>query len=422
MNISLAEVKLPEIDATRLKRSKDEWVEYGAKNDFPDYLIQLEKKVTTHGSFIEKRQELIKSEGLTYSDDIAGFIEAINEELETADDLLDQVAADLATLETFAVMVRYNKLKDKIVALDYVDSSKVRPHKVLDERGRIQGYWVCADWSNVRENIPVYFEKFNPGKIGKTTQLYFYSRTALGQPFLPKVSYAAALNYMELSYELSKFGLNTVINGFFSSGILKVKATMNDDQKYVFTNKVKESFTGSENASKLMVTVSEETDSITFTPLNTTDNTPLLKALRDMCTEEICSAHRGNPIVAAIQASGSTLGSDGKLYRDSLEIYYNTVIRQLQKPFIAFMEKVLTFNGFTDFELEITSSAMLSNSLDMATKADFIKPEVWLAEYGYTKEDIKSELLDAAGDVVDPQNAPEDPNALPDDTDETPEV
>lgn len=408
-NIKLAEVKMPTVNMTQLRFNTNPWVDYGNKNLWPDYLIKLIPASTVHQSFLNKRSELILSEGLSYSDNIAAFLEKINEEGQTADDLLELSANDLSVLETFAVVVRYNKLKNKIVAMDYIDSSKVRADKNLDVFGNVQGYWISADWSNTTMNKPEYFEKFNPNKVNETTQVYFYHKRALGNPFYPVISYSSALTFVEMAYEVGKFALNDVINGFFGSALLNIKANMTDEQKAEFIAKIKSNFTGTENASKLLTTVSEEVDAVTLTPLNTTDNADKVVTRRDVYVAEISTAHRGNPIVAGVTPDGSTLGSDGKLYRDSLEIYYNTVIRQLQKPFIAFLERVLDFNGYTDYELDITSSAMMTNTEVPAWKMDYIKPEVWLAEQGYSPEDILEELVNEAGDVTDPEDAPEEP-------------
>ncbi|WP_299988735.1 hypothetical protein [uncultured Pontibacter sp.] len=415
-NIKLAEVKMPTINLTQLKYSPNPWVDYGNRNLWPDYLIKLIPASTVHQSFLNKRAELILSEGLTYSDNIASFLENINEEGNTADELLELVANDLAPLETFAVVVRYNKLKNKIVALDYLDSSKVRVDKNLDELGNVQGYWVSADWSNLPMNQPVYFEKFNPNKVKETTQLYFYHKRTAGNPFYPVISYASALTYIEMAYEVGKFALNDVLNGFFGSGLLNIKANMTDEQKAEFITKITSSFTGSENASKLMTTISEDVDAVTLTPLNSTDNSDKVVTRRDVYVAEISTAHRGNPIVAGVTPDGSSLGSDGKLYRDSLEIYYNTVIRQLQKPFITFLSRVLNFNGFADFELDITSSAMMTNTEVPVWKMDFLKPEVWLSEQGYTPEDILDSLKDGNGDIEDPEEDENVPTDTPEDT------
>ena len=389
-HVNLAEVKLPEIRPSQLRYTTFNWVPYGETNNFPDYLIKSARKSPVHSSFINTRQNLIKGEGVTYSDDLSSFLEALDEEGCTINELCEHVATDLSILETFAVAVRYDGTKKNIIHLDYIDSSMVRPDKNLDEFGKIQGYWVCADWHNPTINAPIYYAKFNPNKVKETTQLYFYHKRGLGQPFLPDVSYLSALNYVELGYELSKYGLNSVLNGFFASAILNVKANMTEDQKSEFQRSVKSSFQGSENASKLMVVVSEDVDSIKIEPLNAGDNTAMLNALDSLVTKHICTAHQGNPIIAAIQTDGSTLGSDGKLYRDSLEIYYNTVIRNLQNPFVRFMKKVLDFNGFSEYEFEISSSALMTKDIPDWVLQDLIEPKVVAAMYGFKDEDLVS--------------------------------
>ncbi|MFD2717910.1 phage portal protein [Hymenobacter monticola] len=387
-HVNLAEVKLPEIRPSQLRYTVNDWVPYGESNNFPDYLIKSARKSPIHSSFINTRQNLIKGEGVTYSDDLAAFLEALDEDGCTINELCEQVATDLSILETFAVAVRYDGTRKNIIHLDYIDSSMVRPDKNLDELGKIQGYWVCADWSNTTINVPTYFEKFNPSKVKQTTQLYFYHKRGLGQPFLPDVSYLSALGYIELGYELSKYSLNSVLNGFFASGIMSVKANMTEEQKGDFQRAVKNSFQGSENASKLMVVVSEDVDTVKIEPLNAGDNTPMLNALDELVTKNICTAHQGNPIIASIQTDGSTLGSDGKLYRDSLEIYYNTVIKNLQNPFIRFMKKVLDFNGFKEYEFEIASSALMTKDIPDWVLQDYIQPKVVAAMYGFKEEDL----------------------------------
>ncbi len=409
---------MPTVNLTNLRYSTNAWVNYGDNNFWPDFLIKLVPFSTVHQSFVNKRAELILSEGLSYSDDIAPFLENINQEGQSADDLLELVANDLSVLETFAVVVRYNKLKNKIVAVDYLDSSKVRVDKNLDELGNVQGYWASADWTNTTINTPVYYERFNPNNINQTTQIFFYHKRALGNPFYPLVSYASALTYIMMANEVGKFALNDVLNGFFGSALLNVNAPMTEDQKAEFITKTTKAFTGAENASKLMVTVTEDAEAITLTPLNATDNADKVVTRREVNVSEISTAHRGNPIVAGVTPDGSQLGSDGKLYRDSLEIYYNTVIRQLQKPFINFMERVLDFNGYTDYELEITSSALMTNSEVPAWKMDFLKPEVWLSEHGYSKEDILDSHIDENGDVEDPEETEDVPEA----TEPNPEI
>ena len=402
--VNLAEVKIPEFNASQTRTSPDEWVKYGDTNLFPEFLMKSVKHSTRHSAFIGLRENMIKGSGVTCSDNLKSFLENLDEEGQTVEELLEDWATDMSILETFACAVRYNASKTAIIHLDYLDSSKVRPARIKQtaeelkngELPVIKGYYVSQDWSDVQRNPPVFYEKFNPNRIDKTTQLFFYHKRANGQPYLPEVSYASCLNYVQMEYEASKYGLNTMLNGFFASAILSVTAGMSEEQKTAFKNGVNATFSGSENASKLMVVVSEQADSVKVTPISTSDNTPMLEALLAMSEAAICTAHRAQPVLAGIQSTGSGLGSDGKLIKTSQELYYNNVIVHLQKPILAFLKRVFKFNKITDYTLLIQSINLISEDTPDWFLQNYIKPDVLAARYGFKASDLKVEDLPEA--------------------------
>lgn len=254
--VNLAEVKIPEINPNQVRYSPTQWVYYGDNNLFPDFLMKSVKKSTNHSAFIGLRENMIKGKGITYSDNLKEFLENLDEEGNTIEELLEDWATDLSILETFACAVRYNKTKDKIIYLDFIDSSKVRPAKIEQTPEElaagvpptIKGYWVSADWSNTSINQPRYYEKFNPNDINDTTQLFFYHKRANGQQYIPEVSYVSCLNYVEMSYQMGKYGLNAMLNGFFASAILQLNASLSDEQKERFKQSINSNFQGSDNA------------------------------------------------------------------------------------------------------------------------------------------------------------------------------
>jgi hypothetical protein len=399
LNIALSNVKIPTINIAQLKRTKDEWVKYGDRNLYPNYLIELVNKSSVHQAFIEKKRELMTSEGFVYSENLAPFLERINEYGETINDIHAMVAGDAAIHETMSVFVRYNKQKTKIVSLDFCDTSFVRPDKNLDGFGRIQGYWVCADWSNTRDNEPKYYERFNTENINETTQLWHFKKHSYGQPFYANVSYSSIINYIEAAEKLSVFLVNTIENGFYSSAIVEITAQMTDEQKRKFVADFTSKNTGAENAGKITFIISEQQGAVKVTPLSASDNTNIINAVRNICISEISTGHRGNPSIAGISAEASGFNSEGALSKQEMKKFYD-VIRGLQLPFLKFVKSVIEFNGITEYELDITQSASMSDEMDENLKADLIKAEVIAAEYGYTRDDIKPSVL-ADEDVED---------------------
>jgi hypothetical protein len=412
LNIALSDVELPTINVANLKRSKDNWVSFGKNNQFPNELIKLLSKSTVHQALIEKKRELIVSEGMSYSENIAPFLEAINEYDETIDDIHEKCASDAAIHETQSVFVRYNRQKTKIIALDHCDTSFVRPDKNLDQFGRVQGYWICADWSNTRDNTPFYVEVFNPNNINETTQLWHYKKHSHGQPFYANVSYSSALNYIEAAERLSIFLVNIINNGFYSSAIVEVNAQMTDDQKRKFVADFTSKNTGAENAGKITFIISENKGSVTVTPLSNSDNTNIINAIRNICIAEIATGHRCNPSVAGVSPDQTGFNSEGALSKESMRQFYD-VIRGLQLPFLKFVRRVIDFNGVSEYELDITTSASMSDEMDSMMKMDLIKAEVIAGEYGYSRNDIKPSVL--ADEAVEDEIAEQKEDIITDD-------
>lgn len=408
--VNLAEVKIPEFNPHQVRFSPNKWVNYGDTNLFPDFLMKSVKKSPVHSAFINLRENFIKGAGISYSDNIKDFMENLDGEGTTIEELIEDIAGDLSPLETFACFVRYNKKKTIISAIDYVDSSKVRPAKIeqtpeeieAGEAPKIKGYWISADWNDTNHNKPVFYQRFNTSNIDETTQLYFYHKRANGQPYLPEVTYASCLNYVQMEYEISKFGLNHMLNGFFGSAILTVAQSMPDDMKSKFKREIQNNFIGSENASRLLVRVSENADDLKITPLSTSDNTPMLVTFSNIAESAICTAHRAQPVLAGIQSEGSNLGSDGKLIKTAQELFQNNVIVHLQKPILSFLKKVLRFNGVTDYTLNFQTLNLVSEDIPDWFIQDYVKPEVLGAKYGYKPEDLVSAPVESAPIIETP--------------------
>ena len=372
---------------------------YGERHNFPKFLIDAEGKCAPHAAFLGLRRNLIAGEGLTAADNLKEALANISDE-GSADELLEQAGADLAVLETFACQVVYNQTKRRILNVYHVPSANVRPHKELDERGNPIGYWLSADWTNTTSCAPKFYERFDPKGIGKYldkvskeqaapvgSQIYFYHKRALDQPYLPEVSYRAALTHVEMSREMGVFALSSIVNGFFASGMMRINSSMDPEAKEKLHHDFNSTMAGAENASKILLTVGEIGD-VDWIPVNSEDVTARIEAYNRIIVEQVCSAHRGNPMLAGIQTEGASLGGDANTYSTALDVYHSTVINPLQAPFIRFLKRVLEFNGAKDIELGIAKLGLVNASMSDDMKFKLLKPDVIAAEYGYKPEDL----------------------------------
>jgi hypothetical protein len=407
--INLAHVQLPKFEQALIRTSVRPWVEYGDNNLFPDFLINCIDKSTRHSRYLNLRENCIKGGkiGLTYSDDIKEFLENIDGVGGTAQNLLNQWAVDLAVLETFACFVRYNK-KGEIAAIDYIDSSKVRvakPQYTQDELeaglpAEINGYYISDDWSDILRNKPVYYDRFNPtprnakGDIVKPSasiQLFYYRKKALKQPYYPQLSYASCLNNVLAQEQLSLYGLNSLLNGMFSSSIIHMIApNMSDEEQSMMHRKINQKFSGAENNSKSMLVVTEdEKATIDIKPLTIGDNTNLIESIRSQTEQAIDVAHGCRPELVGIPSNGG-LATDGNSIGPSMEIYQNNVINALQAGILTFVHDVLRFNGYdkAKYELDIAENVLVKELSPQWFEEANIKRESLARKYGWKDSDL----------------------------------
>lgn len=360
----------PEID---LKDNYNEpYVKYGSDNLFPNQLIDFATYSPEHSALIQLRQNLISARGFVYKNDtgVKAFFDKINAS-QTADEILERISNDLSILETFALQIIYDRQPEpKIARVNYIDSSKVRCG-IVDEKGVIKGYWVSEDWSD--ETIsPIYHPCFNLEKSKKQkSQIYFFRRPSLGQPYYANVSYIAGLNWIALSKEISKFGLNFVKNGFFWGGILEYPNQPDEAKKKEIKKQIQNTFQGAENAGKIIIAwVTQDGKPVSFTPITPTDNSSMLQTLNSVCIQKIATSHRCNPILAGVDREGASLGGDKNMLITALEAYNSTVIYNLQKPIVNIFNKILLHNGYGDVGLAISDNTLIKNTIPegMASK------------------------------------------------------
>jgi hypothetical protein len=405
--ISLDHVELPTFDNALIRFSVADWVDYGADNLFPDFLIECAQKSSRHSAYLNLRRNCIKGGkvGPVYSDDLKPFLENIDGQGCTLKKLVDLWAQDLSILETFGCFVLYNK-KGEIAEIHYIDSSKIRVEKprytaedieagVIPE---ITHYRVCDDWSlNPRANGVVY-PKFNPsprdarGNIVKprnSTEVFFFHRRALRQPYYPQVSYLSCLNHVLAQEQLGRYGLTSLLNNFFASAIFHMIAPgMSDEDQTALKAAIDRKFSGVGNAAKSMLIVGEdEKNTFEVKPVQVGDNTELVESIRAQAESAIDVAHRCRPELVGVPSSGG-LSSDGSSIGPSMQIFQNNVIDDLQGAILDFLHDVLRHNGYKNYDLDIAQNVLVTEPAPAEWIQANIKREAQARHYGWKETDL----------------------------------
>lgn len=313
-------------------KGKD-WVSYGEKNDYPDYLLTLFNRSAKHNAIVTGKVHYIVGNGFVVQKDgytieqvanIENFIKELND-TDSIDELLYKVSSDLEIFAGFALQVIPNKTKTGISEIYHIDFSKIRIDK-----SKSQLYY-CNDWANYRRADSGFVElkPFDPNTFDG---VYYYTQYRPGIQNYPLPEYIGAIPYIEMDYEISNFHLKNIKNGFSAGTMLSFNnGEPSDEARGVIEKRIKDKYTGSDKAGQLMITFSDGKDSApTVVPLTPNNFDKLFDTLNQTVQQEIFTGHKvTSPMLFGVKTEGQLGGRDE--YREAFELFQNGYVNAKQK-------------------------------------------------------------------------------------------
>ena len=341
--------------------SKADWIPYGDNNLYPDYLINLMNTSSKHNSLIRKKVNMSVGEGFVETPSLKQFIANPNGK-EDLNDIVFKNGYDLATYGGYALAVTWSNDRTKIVRESFVDYSKVRIAKHLEDDSEmaqlqeqgVEFYYISSDWSQYKKDKykPVLIQGFSETHKGEATQLIYVNEYRAGVDYYTYPDYIASVDWIELDKEIANFHLSSVHNGFTPSMVMNMRGGVpTAEEQKEFKKKVQKQYGGSDNASRVFITFSENADtSPEFIPINLNASDDRFLQLEEQIQQNIIIAHGASPIVAGVAISGK-LGSSDEVI-ESEQVFQNNVIDGKQKLLERAYNKILMVNG-SDEKIEL---------------------------------------------------------------------
>ena len=247
---------------------KNNIITWGSKNDYPNYLLDLYNNygASLHKAIINKKTKLISGKGLkdVVDTNLLDFLKK-----NKMDGELFKVSLDYEIFNAFAFEVVYSN-DGSLYSVKHMPVSKIRKGIECEEYD-FPHLWVSKDWNKYKKEgyEPQLVREFNP-YIKKGKQIYFYNEYNPTADFVYAIpQYSTSLNYIELSYEISKFHLNQAKQGYAPSFILDIKSTVipSAEEMDEFASQFEREYSGTENAGKIVITYSEIEGGVELTPI-----------------------------------------------------------------------------------------------------------------------------------------------------------
>ena len=313
-------------DAERVDRKG--WVNYGADNDFPQYLRDLSHESPVHGSLVVAIGDMIAGKGIE-SEQYQAELDALD-----IDALTYACSHDLKLFGGFYIEVIWSNDRTVISKLNAIPFEECRVAVNQDDDSEI-GIFHSYDWSNTRKkkNTPEFIPKYNYLTREAEPRQIYWCFTFTGSDTYPRPDYWSAINYIELDKQISIFHINQISNGLFPSTIINFyNGQATPEQKQQMMNDWENKMSGARNAGKVVMFFNERDQPKTeITPFPVNDADKQYQLMDTTATQKIITAHRvTTPLLFGIRET-SGFGSNKDEMTTGLEIFNKQVIEPYQE-------------------------------------------------------------------------------------------
>jgi ribosomal protein S25 len=360
--VQFAEAKQPEYR----EKKKEGYMEYGEKNDYPIYLVELFNKSAKHNAIVRNKVHYICGNGWTGNEQ---FIEKPNRS-ENLNDLTRKISMDLELFGGAYIEVIWGL--GKVAEMWHIDYTKIRTNKDNTQ------FWYKENWKDYKEKTEFVYPAFNP-KVQEGKQIIYLKeyRPNIGVYSLPV--YFGALNYIESDIEVSKHVLGNAKTGFSASKLITLPdGTPSREEQNEIHRKFKNTYTGSDGVKYMLSFVNDASRKPIVDDLGQSDLTKEdFGRVDELIQTNIFSGHQvTTPSIFGIAVAGK-LGTRNEM-RDGYEIFKNTYVNGKQQFLESFINTMAGYFGYSE-EMRIIPSEPIGIEFSEATIKE-LAPKEWILE------------------------------------------
>ena len=342
-------VNLSTYTSPQIVESKNkEWVEFGADNNFFQFLIDKANGSATSGACIIGVSQMIYGRGLDATDSsrkpesYARMISLFKK------DVVRRLSYDLKLAGQCAMQVIYSKDKKTIEKVEHLPIETLRAEKVSSEDKEIQAYYYHPDWANAKpSDKPTRLPSFGVSDTPQPIEILYVKPYEAGMYYYSTPDYVSGIQYSEIEAEVSNFHLNNIKNGLAPSMLINFNNGIPDEEKQtLIENKIKKKYSGSSNSGNFILSFNDSKEAqADITPVQLSDAHNQYQFLSDEAQKKIMISHRiVSPMLLGIKDS-TGFGNNAQELENASVLMQNVVISPFQDLLTDAFDKVLAFNG-----------------------------------------------------------------------------
>ena len=393
-------------------RGRD-YIEYGTdnwKNLYPQFLIDLYYNSSTHAAIINATAEMIAGEDLIIDEEqhsleayvkLKKFFAHANSK-ESLHEVVKKISFDFKLQGAYALHIIWNNERTEIAEIYHVPVERVRAGRP-NIMGKIDTYYISADWGNTRTHKPHAIPAFNVMDRTSPSQLLYTGSYSPNMDIYHTPDYLAGCNWALVDQRVAEFHLNNIQNGFSGSYFISfANGVPTQEERLQIENSLAQKFTGASNSGKFILTFSEDRNRVPeITPIAVSNADKQYLALQELLVQNILTAHRvTSPMLMGIK-NDTGLGSNVDELNAASEFYTNTVVRPFQHNILRTLKTIFEVNNMNlpvEFmQLKpITTKWSVEDYKDVLTE-DELREELGLKPLAEEEEVVVNEEFSKVG-------------------------
>ena len=317
-------------------------MEWGTRNSYPDYLLDLYNNVPTLRAIINGNIDFIAGDDVSILPLTQHLPNGImNNRGDHIREQIKDISKDYEIYGGFALQIIRN-LIGEVAEVYYIDMRFLRTNK----EGNV--FYYCEDWSkSVRKDVIVYpafmpnlnWDALDDEARNRNASSILYVKNVHTQVY-PAPLYAASIKACEIERLIDDFHLSDINNHFVSSAIINFNNGIpDDDVKEQIEREFTEKFCGASNGGRTAFSWNPNKESATdIVEFEVKDFGERYKTLSDHSRQQIFTAFRANPNLFGIPTEGN--GFANEQYAESFKLYNRTQIKPVQRMIADAYDKI----------------------------------------------------------------------------------
>ena len=354
--------------------SREGFVNYGADNLFPQYLVDLFHSSATHNALSTTIAMMIFGEGFdatTLEGRLAFDQWNLNDELRKA-------CLDFKIQGGFALEINWSLDRTTIANVSHLPFENIRSGFVNEDE-IVETYYYSKDWSNKQEERVEIHRFHKEMNIEFPTQILYVKPFSPGSFYYPKPDYIGSINYIELDKEIGVYHINNIKNGMSPSFSIHFKNGIPpQEERNRIRMDIERQLAGASNAGKFIVTYSDDPErKPDFEPFQLSDAHNQYQFLSEEATSKIMVGHRvTSPQMFGVSVPGK-LGGGGELAEAS-ELFERNVIAPARQVVTEAVKTLLNASGIQSQLVTLSSEEInLDASLELLLEKGEEVEEGW---------------------------------------------